>query len=312
MISSAVISFIVNTSDVTAPQISSVSSSVSSSSTVTVTWTTDESSTSQVEYGLTTSYGYITGENATLTTSHSVTISGLSASTTYHYRVKSKDAASNPATSADYNFTTSAADTTAPIIINSGPSGKQTSSSVTIFVTTDENATCKYDTTDKTYSSMSNSLTASSNNRNHTKSITGLSDSAANYVYFVRCNDTSGNLQTIGTSVSFYVDTRSNFNITVPNILGEYLWATGSKWNSFALPLWLLQNSTTLTYYNVTSVLSSVNGNFDNFYVDIGNNDTWRSYVPGGSINSFTDFTYNGAASVYYIHMNTTDRIEIN
>src|SRR3989440_12985894 len=50
----------------------------------------------------------------TLGTSHTVTVGGLSGSTTYHYRVKSKDAAGNLATSADSTLTTS--DTTPPVI----------------------------------------------------------------------------------------------------------------------------------------------------------------------------------------------------
>ena len=70
--------------------------------------------------------------------------------------------------------------------------------------------------------------------------------------------------------------------------------------------------NTTLTYYNVSSVLSSVDTSYNNFYADIGNNDTWRSYVPGRAVNSFTDFTYNGSASIYYIYSNASDRIEIN
>jgi hypothetical protein len=41
-----------------------------------------------------------------LTQNHSVLLSGLSANTTYHYRVGSKDAAGNLALSGDYSFTT--------------------------------------------------------------------------------------------------------------------------------------------------------------------------------------------------------------
>jgi hypothetical protein len=41
-------------------------------------------------------------------TAHSVALSGLTASTTYHYRVKSKDPSANPATSGDFTFTTTA------------------------------------------------------------------------------------------------------------------------------------------------------------------------------------------------------------
>jgi len=66
-----------------------------------ITWTTDESATSQVEYGLTTSYGDLTPLDETLVTSHSVTQTGLERKTTYHYRVRSKDAAGNEAISED-------------------------------------------------------------------------------------------------------------------------------------------------------------------------------------------------------------------
>ena len=43
-----------------------------------------------------------------MVTSHSQALSGLTANTLYHYRVKSKDAAGNLATSADFTFTTRA------------------------------------------------------------------------------------------------------------------------------------------------------------------------------------------------------------
>lgn len=72
----------------------------------TITWTTNEASDTQVEYGTTTSYGNSTPLNTAMVTSHSATLSGLTASTVYHYRVKSRDAASNLATSGDFTFTT--------------------------------------------------------------------------------------------------------------------------------------------------------------------------------------------------------------
>jgi phosphodiesterase/alkaline phosphatase D-like protein len=43
--------------------------------------------------------------NSTPLNSHSVTLTGLAASTTYYYRVKSADAASNLAVSSDNTFT---------------------------------------------------------------------------------------------------------------------------------------------------------------------------------------------------------------
>lgn len=93
--------------DTTPPTISNDQATNITANSATITWTTDENSDSQVEYGLTISYGSQTTLDPSMVTSHSVLVSGLSPSTLYHYRVKSKDAAGNLATSGDYNFTTS-------------------------------------------------------------------------------------------------------------------------------------------------------------------------------------------------------------
>ena len=54
--------------DTTPPVISAVAASGITSSGVTITWTTDEAATSQVEYGLTTSYGSTTTLDTNLVT----------------------------------------------------------------------------------------------------------------------------------------------------------------------------------------------------------------------------------------------------
>jgi hypothetical protein len=100
------------TLDITAPVISAVSATSIAATSATIVWTTNEMADSQVEYGLTTSYGSTTTLDSNPVTSHSVNLTGLSSFKTYHYRVKSSDAAGNPASSADYTFTT--ADATAP------------------------------------------------------------------------------------------------------------------------------------------------------------------------------------------------------
>src|SRR5438309_4334244 len=94
------------TVDTTPPVISLVSAFNISSSQATITWATNEASDSQVEYGLTTAYGSATLLNSALITAHAVTLTGLLATTTYHYRVKSRDAAGNLATSVDFTFAT--------------------------------------------------------------------------------------------------------------------------------------------------------------------------------------------------------------
>jgi peroxiredoxin len=72
----------------------------------TISWTTDQPGTSQVEYGTTNSYGSSSTLDEELATSHSSTLSGLQPSTTYHFQVLSKDGNGNQVTSPDQTFTT--------------------------------------------------------------------------------------------------------------------------------------------------------------------------------------------------------------
>lgn len=110
------------TADTTPPTLSVVTATNITASGAKSTWTTNESSTSQVEYGTTTAYGQSTTLDSTMVTAHSVTLSGLIAGTLYHYRVKSKDSSNNQATSTDFTFTTTAAaDTTKPTVSLTAP-----------------------------------------------------------------------------------------------------------------------------------------------------------------------------------------------
>ena len=99
-------------SDTTVPVISAISSSNISQTGATVTWTTNEASDIQVEYGTTTSYGTVTTLNSSSITAHSVTLANLSPNTLYNFRVKSRDTAGNLAVSANGTFTTLAVPTT--------------------------------------------------------------------------------------------------------------------------------------------------------------------------------------------------------
>ncbi len=97
-----------NCIDVTAPTLSSISSSVTTT-TSTITWTTDESASTSISYGSTSSYGTTTTETDTspMVTSHNVAITGLTCGTTYHYQVISKDSSNNTSSDTDHTFTTS-------------------------------------------------------------------------------------------------------------------------------------------------------------------------------------------------------------
>jgi hypothetical protein len=93
------------TDDNTPPVISAISSGTPAAATTTVTWITDEAATSEVVYGLASSYGSATSTGG-LATSHSLTLTGLTATTTYHYAIVSADGQGNTATSSDQTFTT--------------------------------------------------------------------------------------------------------------------------------------------------------------------------------------------------------------
>ncbi|MEM3341477.1 MAG: clostripain-related cysteine peptidase [Thermoplasmata archaeon] len=96
-------------SDTTPPVISNINADKTATG-ATITWTTDENATTMVKYGISS-----TDQQATVSgmrTSHSVTITGLTPSTTYKYQIYSTDAAGNTATSTVRQFTTLADNTT--------------------------------------------------------------------------------------------------------------------------------------------------------------------------------------------------------
>ncbi len=81
------------------PVIKNVSSSPKDETAAVITWTTDELATSQVKYGKTEAYGSTLSLDARPTTSHSVTISGLTPDTIYYFKITAKDASGNEASS---------------------------------------------------------------------------------------------------------------------------------------------------------------------------------------------------------------------
>jgi Big-like domain-containing protein/purple acid phosphatase-like protein len=127
--------------DVTSPVISAVAASNISSSEATITWATDEASDSQVEYGPTPAYGSVTPADTSLLTAHAMTLTGLLATTTYHYRVNSRDAAGNLSTTADFTLTTLAGvDLTPPAVSLTAPtSGSTVLGTVTVAVSATDN-----------------------------------------------------------------------------------------------------------------------------------------------------------------------------
>lgn len=121
--------------DVTPPVLSEVTISSITSTSANLSWTTDENADSVVDYGLTSDYGS-TASDATQTTTHSLTISGLTANTTYYYQVKSADASGNTGYGDYNNFTTAVAG-----VSTATPTPTATSTTTTTTTTVSATAT---------------------------------------------------------------------------------------------------------------------------------------------------------------------------
>ncbi|HEY3081557.1 MAG TPA: DUF4082 domain-containing protein, partial [Chloroflexota bacterium] len=95
--------------DTTPPTVTNVQATWITTTTATITWTTNETADTQIDYGTsTTPYSSSTALDPTLVTSHSQVLTGLTANTLYHYRVRSKDYFNNQTVSPDYTFRTAA------------------------------------------------------------------------------------------------------------------------------------------------------------------------------------------------------------
>ncbi len=88
------------------PAISGVTQSNITGSSASITWQTDQPATGQVEYGTSAAYGSTSSVDQNLSASHSVVLAGLQPNTTYHFKVKSKDAGGNEVACQDQTFTT--------------------------------------------------------------------------------------------------------------------------------------------------------------------------------------------------------------
>jgi hypothetical protein len=124
--------------DTTAPVISSIASSTTST-TATVTWTTNENATSDVEYGVSSGNYAVASSTASLVTSHSISLSGLFEGVTYYYVVVSTDGAGNTSTSTEHTFHTP--DVTPPTVsvVEPADASYASSSPLTLGATASDN-----------------------------------------------------------------------------------------------------------------------------------------------------------------------------
>ena len=183
--------------DTTPPTITAVNAAPAANGTsATITWTTNEPSSSRVDYGTSAGSLNLNTNDATLVTSHSATLSSLTPGTTYFFRVSSTDAANNGATSpitADppASFTTPTQDTTPPTItaVNAAPAPNGTSATITW--TTNEPSSSRVD-----YGTSAGSLTLTSNDAalvtSHSVTLVNLTPGTA-YFFRARSTDAANN-----------------------------------------------------------------------------------------------------------------------
>ena len=95
-----------------------------------------------------------------------------------------------------------------PVVLSHSPTGTVNTSSITLNMTTNENATCRYSTTvNTTYENMTTSFVG--NTTNHTLSLSSLTDGTKHY--YVRCNNSLG---LVSTS-----DYDANFSVSIPIVV---------------------------------------------------------------------------------------------
>ncbi len=114
------------------PVISGVSVTTIKQTSATINWTTDVPASSQVQFGLTASYGGVTAVDQTLVRTHSQQVIGLSAATTYHFQVLSTNATGGQSASSDATFTTASASTPPAVSVTAPAPGAIVNGTTTV------------------------------------------------------------------------------------------------------------------------------------------------------------------------------------
>lgn len=276
----------------TFPTTSTPSSGTPGISSATITWTTNLATNDSLAYGTTTGYGTGAGDPQASGTSHSVTITGLTKNTLYHYKVYSKDASGNIVSDSDHSFTTSN-DVSAPTATVNINGGDTYTTSTTVNVTIDAT-----DTGDESYiyqMRFSNNDTDWSawETYNGTKSWT-LSAGEGTKTAYVQLKDNHSNESTSITDTITYDSTAPTANTP----------ATSSATTNSTKPTW--------TWAASTDAISGIQG----YYVKIGT--TSGITTPGGSndflaetwvgdVTSYTPVTALNNSTTYYLSLKAKD-----
>lgn len=181
------------TTDHTDPVVSAITFSSVSSTSATITWMTDEATTTRLSYGTSTLYGTSVDDN-TLSMSHSMTLSGLTPDTTYHVRIRAADSSNNMTTVSDRTFTT--LDTVAPAITNVVLSAVNGSSATVAWKTSEPASSVLYwSTTSPVDKATAPKMTDTNLATNHSMTLSSLSGSTTYYL-LIEATDSDHNTTT--------------------------------------------------------------------------------------------------------------------
>ncbi len=242
----------ISTSDPTPPILAAITPTNITSNSATIAWTTDEPADSMIEYGTTTTYGSTTPLDTTLVTAHSQTITALLPATTYNYRVVSKDASGNAASSGNNTFTTNIIPDTTPPVISAIISSNITNSSAVITWATNETATSKVEYGTTTAYGSSTLLNATLVTA-HSQTIMSLLP-ATTYNYRVISTDAAGNTASSGNNI--FTTAPASTPDTTPPLISDII--SSNIQNDTAVITWATNEAaTSKVQYGITTAYGS-------------------------------------------------------
>jgi hypothetical protein len=216
--------------DTLPPVLNNIASSSVTSSGVTITWATNEDSDTQVDHGTTTTYGSTSPLNMTLTKSHSQSLSGLTANTTYHFRAKSKDATGNLGVSGDFTFKTAAASNETPPAISAVQVSSLSSRNATITWITNVPADSQVFFGTTTACAKSTKLNTTRVTV-HSRNLSGLLSNTI-YYYRVQSRDAAGTLA-VSPIYGFQTKPSKHSKLVYPRLVASRAHKTGLSTSEF-------------------------------------------------------------------------------
>ncbi|MCX6709672.1 MAG: myxococcus cysteine-rich repeat containing protein, partial [Candidatus Woesearchaeota archaeon] len=193
------------------------------------------------------------------------------------------------------------ADTTAPMITMTSPSGIIKYNEVTLEVDTNEPAKCYYGETDdiKEMALMPNTPLLGDYGTEHNANLETLEDGL--YVYHVQCEDASGNWNEHSKTIVFSINTAGDWCVYKPLTSG---------WDVVYLPDLMLDDLYGNLIHTPEQVLYEIAGNYDIIWYYDGTQ--WLHYEPDvpSWANTLTEFN-DKISNPYYLKMTGADTLTL-